>query len=50
MLASAAALEAALPGVYIDAKIDRQTPAGLALIRSLAAAGPTPPHRGVQPR
>ena len=39
MLASAAALEAALPGVYIDAKIDRQTPAGLALIRSLAAAG-----------
>jgi peptidoglycan/LPS O-acetylase OafA/YrhL len=39
MLASAAALEAALPGVYIDAKIDRQTPAGLAVIRSLAAAG-----------
>ena len=39
MLASAAALVAALPGVYIDAKIDRQTPAGLALIRSLAAAG-----------
>ncbi len=39
MLASAAALEAALPGVYIDAKIDRQTPAGLAVIRGLAAAG-----------
>jgi hypothetical protein len=39
MLASATALEGALPGVYIDAKIDRQTPAGLALIRSLAAAG-----------
>jgi peptidoglycan/LPS O-acetylase OafA/YrhL len=39
MLASAAALEAALPGVYIDAKIDRQTPAGLALIRNLAATG-----------
>jgi hypothetical protein len=39
MLASAAALEAALPGVYIDAKIDRQTPAGLAVIRSLAATG-----------
>ena len=39
MLASAAALEAALPGVYIDAKIDRQTPAGLAVVRSLAAAG-----------
>ena len=39
MLASAAPLEAALPGVYIDAKIDRQTPAGLAVIQSLAAAG-----------
>jgi peptidoglycan/LPS O-acetylase OafA/YrhL len=39
MLASAAALEAALPGVYIDAKIDRQTPTGLAVVRSLAAAG-----------
>ena len=39
MLASAAALEAALPGVYIDARVDRQWPAGLAVIRSLAAAG-----------
>jgi lysophospholipase L1-like esterase len=39
MLASATALEAALPGVYIDAKIDRQMRTGLALIRSLAAAG-----------
>jgi peptidoglycan/LPS O-acetylase OafA/YrhL len=39
MLASAAALEAVLPGVYIDAKIDRQTPTGLAVIRGLAAAG-----------
>src|SRR5207237_1369262 len=39
MLASAMALEAALPGVYIDARIDRQTPTGLALIRSLAATG-----------
>jgi peptidoglycan/LPS O-acetylase OafA/YrhL len=39
MLASATALEAALPGVYIDAAIDRQMPAGLALIRNLAAAG-----------
>src|SRR5690348_7595114 len=39
MLASAAALEAALPGVYIDAKIDRQTPTGLVVVRSLAAAG-----------
>ncbi len=39
MLASATALEAALPGVYIDAEIDRQMQAGLALIRSLAATG-----------
>ena len=39
MLASATALEAALPGAYIDAKIDRQMATGLALIRSLAAAG-----------
>jgi peptidoglycan/LPS O-acetylase OafA/YrhL len=39
MIASATALEAALPGVYIDAKVDRQTPAGLAVVRSLAAAG-----------
>ena len=39
MLASAAALESALPGVYIDAKIDRQTQTGLTVIRSLAAAG-----------
>ena len=38
MLASAAALEAALPGVYIDAKVDRQMPAGLAVVRSMAAA------------
>jgi hypothetical protein len=39
LLASAAALEATLPGVYIDAKIDRQMPAGLTLVRSLAAEG-----------
>jgi lysophospholipase L1-like esterase len=39
MLASAAALEAAVPGVYIDARIDRQMATGLAAIRSLAAAG-----------
>ena len=39
LLASAAALEAALPGAYIDAKIDRQMPTGLTLVRSLAAAG-----------
>jgi peptidoglycan/LPS O-acetylase OafA/YrhL len=39
LLAAAAALEAALPGVYIDAKVDRQMPTGLTLVRSLAAAG-----------
>lgn len=39
MLASATALEATLPGAYIDAEIDRQMQAGLTLIRSLAAAG-----------
>jgi peptidoglycan/LPS O-acetylase OafA/YrhL len=39
MLASATALEAALPGAYIDAKIDRQMQAGLTLIQSLAATG-----------
>jgi lysophospholipase L1-like esterase len=39
MLASATALEAALPGIYIDAKVDRQMATGLALVRSLAAAG-----------
>jgi len=39
MLASAAALESALPGVYIDARIDRQMQTGLTVIRSLAAAG-----------
>jgi peptidoglycan/LPS O-acetylase OafA/YrhL len=39
MLASATALEAAMPGIYIDAKIDRQMQTGLTLIRSLAAAG-----------
>jgi hypothetical protein len=39
LLASAAALEASLPGVYIDAKVDRQMPTGLTLVRSLAAAG-----------
>ena len=39
LLASAAALESALPGVYIDAKVDRQMATGLTLVRSLAAAG-----------
>jgi peptidoglycan/LPS O-acetylase OafA/YrhL len=39
MLASAAALEAAMPGIYIDAKISRQMQTGLTLIRGLAGAG-----------
>ena len=39
MLASATALERILPGVYIDAKLDRQMSAGLAAIHNLAAAG-----------
>ena len=39
MLASATALEAVLPGAYINARIDRQMATGLALIRTLAAAG-----------
>jgi hypothetical protein len=39
MAASAMALESALPGIYIDAKPDRQMPAGLDLVRSLARRG-----------
>jgi peptidoglycan/LPS O-acetylase OafA/YrhL len=39
MVASAAALEAAIPGIYIDAQIGRQMQAGLAVVRSLAARG-----------
>jgi peptidoglycan/LPS O-acetylase OafA/YrhL len=39
MVASAAALESALPGIYIDAQVGRQMRAGLAVIRSLAADG-----------
>jgi peptidoglycan/LPS O-acetylase OafA/YrhL len=39
MLASATALERAMPGVYIDAKLGRQMSAGLAAIQSLVAAG-----------
>jgi peptidoglycan/LPS O-acetylase OafA/YrhL len=39
MLASATALERAMPGVYIDAKLGRQVQTGLAAIQSLAAAG-----------
>ena len=33
------ALAAAMPGIYIDAKPDREMPAGLAIVRRLAAAG-----------
>jgi hypothetical protein len=39
MLASAAQLQAALPGVYIDAQVSRQMQTGLALVRRLAARG-----------
>jgi hypothetical protein len=39
MSASVMALESALPGIYIDARPDRQMPAGLGLIRSLARTG-----------
>jgi len=36
MVASATALEAAMPGIYIDAQVGRQMTTGLAVIRSLA--------------
>ena len=39
MAAGAMALAAAMPGIYIDAKPDRQMPAGLAIVRRLAATG-----------
>jgi hypothetical protein len=39
MAASAMALAAAMPGIYIDAKPDRQMPAGLAILRRLADTG-----------
>ena len=39
MLASAAQLHAALPGIYIDAQVSRQMSAGLAEIERLAADG-----------
>jgi len=39
MLASAAALHARLPGIYIDAQVSRQMSAGLAEIQNLAANG-----------
>jgi peptidoglycan/LPS O-acetylase OafA/YrhL len=39
MVASAAALNAALPGIYIDAQVSRAMVNGLAVIQSLAARG-----------
>jgi hypothetical protein len=39
MVASAAALEAAMPGVYIDAQVDRPMVTGLSVIQDLAASG-----------
>jgi peptidoglycan/LPS O-acetylase OafA/YrhL len=39
MLASAAALEARLPGIYIDAKVGMQMQTGLQLVQGLAANG-----------
>jgi hypothetical protein len=39
MSASAPALADVLPGIYIDAKPDREMPAGLSILRQLAASG-----------
>ena len=39
MAASAMALAHAMPGIYIDAVPDREMPAGLAIVRHLAATG-----------
>jgi peptidoglycan/LPS O-acetylase OafA/YrhL len=39
MVASTAALEATMPGIYIDAQVGRQMATGLAIIQSLAARG-----------
>jgi hypothetical protein len=39
MSASAMSLAAALPGIYIDAKPDREMPAGLSIARQLARSG-----------
>ena len=39
MLASASALEAELPGIYIDAQVGRQMQTGLTALRTLAATG-----------
>jgi hypothetical protein len=39
MAAGAMALAEVLPGIYLDAKPDREMPAGLAIVRNLAATG-----------
>jgi hypothetical protein len=39
MVASAAALEAAMPGIYIDAQVGTQMQTGLATVQGLAASG-----------
>jgi hypothetical protein len=39
MAASAMTMASVMPGIYIDAKPDRQMPAGLAIVRRLAATG-----------
>ena len=39
MVASAAALNAALPGIYIDAQVGRAMIAGIAIVQTLAADG-----------
>jgi peptidoglycan/LPS O-acetylase OafA/YrhL len=39
MVASAAALAAAMPGIFIDAQVGRQMQSGVAVIQRLAAAG-----------
>ena len=39
MLASATALSAAMPGIYINALVGRQMAAGIAIIQGLAASG-----------
>jgi peptidoglycan/LPS O-acetylase OafA/YrhL len=39
MLAGAMALHSLLPGIYIDAKVSRQMPAGLDVVRRLADSG-----------
>jgi peptidoglycan/LPS O-acetylase OafA/YrhL len=39
MVASAAALDAALPGIYIDAQVGRAMIAGVAIVQTLAAEG-----------